>query len=128
MTGAVERQAALLLGRLGRDEPHVRPGDRLADGLGISGIILMSLDLGLHVGRRHQANGVAKCLQFARPVMRRSTSFDTDQARQLLLKESQYVATLQLAAYDYLAGSINAMNLKNRLRNVETDCRDRLHG
>ena len=37
------------------------------------------------------------------------------------------VATLQLAANDHLAGSINAVHLEDRLRNVETDCRDRLH-
>jgi len=36
MACAMEHQAALLLGRLGRHEPHVRPGDRLADRLGIS--------------------------------------------------------------------------------------------
>ena len=35
MACAVECQAALLLGRLGRDEPRVRPGDCLADGLRI---------------------------------------------------------------------------------------------
>jgi hypothetical protein len=35
MACAMEHQATLLLGRLGRDEPHVRPGHRLADGLGI---------------------------------------------------------------------------------------------
>ena len=28
MTGTVQHQAALLLWRLGRDEPHIRPGDR----------------------------------------------------------------------------------------------------
>ena len=38
MARAMEHQAALLLGRLGRDEPHVCPGDCLADGLGVSGI------------------------------------------------------------------------------------------
>ena len=39
MTGTMQRQAALLLGRLGRHEPHVRPGDRFADCLGVSGSI-----------------------------------------------------------------------------------------
>src|ERR1700692_1359092 len=33
MTRAVQHQAALLLGSLGRHEPHVGPGDRLANGL-----------------------------------------------------------------------------------------------
>jgi hypothetical protein len=35
----MEHQAALLLGRLGLDEPHVCPGDRFADGLGVGGIV-----------------------------------------------------------------------------------------
>src|SRR5215472_14164548 len=49
-------------------------------------------------------------------------SFDTNQARRHLLEESQNVAALQLAADDHLAVSINAMDLKNRLRDIETDC------
>jgi hypothetical protein len=35
---AMQHQAALLLKCLGRNEPHVWPGTRLADGLGVSGI------------------------------------------------------------------------------------------
>ena len=57
------------LGRLGRDEAHVCPGDCFADGLGISGIVLLSLDVGLHVGRRHQAHRVPEPLELARPMM-----------------------------------------------------------
>jgi hypothetical protein len=41
--GTMERQAALLLRRLGRDKPHVGPGDCLADRLGINRIVLVSL-------------------------------------------------------------------------------------
>ena len=44
-----------------------------------------------------------------------------------LLKERQDVATLQLTADDHFAIVINAVDLKYRLGNVETDCRDRLH-
>ena len=36
--------------------------NRLADRLGVSGIVLMSL----HISRRHWANSVAKRLEFAR--------------------------------------------------------------
>jgi len=53
MARAMERQTALLLGGLGRNEPHVCPGDGFADRLGISGIVLLPLDVGLHIGRRH---------------------------------------------------------------------------
>ena len=67
---AMEHQAALLLARLGRREPHVWPGDRLADGLSVGGIVLLSLDVRLDVGRRHQAHRMTTSLQFARPMMR----------------------------------------------------------
>ena len=43
-------------------------------------------------------------------------------------KNARTCATLQLAADDHLAGSINAVDLEDRLGDVETDCRDRLHG
>jgi hypothetical protein len=70
MARAMKHQAALLLGRLGLDKPHVGPGDGFADGLGVSGIVLLSLDVRLYVGRRHQAHGMAERLELARPMMR----------------------------------------------------------
>jgi hypothetical protein len=42
-------------------------------------------------------------------------------------KERQDVATLQLTADDHFAIVINAVDLKYRFGNAETDCRDRLH-
>jgi len=45
-----------------------------------------------------------------------------------LCAQGAHVATLQLAADDHLAGGINSVDLENRLGDVETDCRDRLHG
>jgi hypothetical protein len=66
----VMEHQALLLGRLGLDKPHGGPGHRFTDGLGVSGILLQSLDVRLHVGRRHQAHGVPERLEFTRPMMR----------------------------------------------------------
>ena len=40
---------------------------------------------------------------------------------------TELCVTLQLTADDHLPGSINAVHLKDRLGDVETDCRDRLH-
>ena len=127
MARAVEHQAALLLGRLGLDKPHIGPGDRFADGLGVSGIILLSLDIRLHVGRRHQTHGMPERLEFARPMMRRGAGLDTNQARRQLLEERQDVAALQLTADDHLAFRVNAVHLKYRLCDIETDGRDGLH-
>jgi len=113
MARAVERQSALLLGRLGLDEPHVWPAHGLADRLRISRIVLLALNVGLHVRRRHQSNLVAKRLQLTRPMMGRSAGFDADQARRHLLKERQNKATLELATEDDIALRIDTVNVKN---------------
>src|SRR6476659_5202996 len=127
MTCAMEHEAALLRGRLGFHEAHARTQDGLADGLGIGGIVLLALEIGLHVGRRHQSNSVAECLQLARPMVGRSASLDPNQARWQLLEEWQNISALQLPANDHFAVRIHPVNLKNRLGDVETDRCDRVH-
>ena len=49
-----QHQHRLLFGVLYRHEPHRRPRYRLTDRFRIGGIVLVALDVGLHVGRRHQ--------------------------------------------------------------------------
>jgi hypothetical protein len=58
----------------------------------------------------------------------RGAGLYTDQTWRKLLKERPHVATLQLAADNHLANGINSVVLENRLGDIETDCRDRLHG
>src|SRR6266850_1069157 len=70
LASAMQHQTALLLGGLGWYEPHVRPGDRLANAFCVSRIVLLPLDVGLHIGRRHQPHGVTQCLELARPIVR----------------------------------------------------------
>src|SRR6266487_1861389 len=60
--------------------------------------------------------------------MRRRAGLDTDKARRQLLEESSDVTPLQLAPDDHMAFRVNAMDLKNRLCDVETNRRDSLHG
>jgi hypothetical protein len=50
---SMEQQTALLLRSLGGHEPHVGLGDCLANGLCVSRIVLLPLDVGLHIGRRY---------------------------------------------------------------------------
>src|SRR5216684_1691206 len=61
-------------------------------------------------------------------MMRRSAGFDADEARRQPLKEWQNVPTLELTANDYITCRVNSVDLKNRLGDIETDCRDRVHG
>jgi hypothetical protein len=83
----MQHQAALLLGRLDLDEPHISPCHCFTDGLGFSCIVLLSLDIGLHISRRHQPHGMPKSLEFARPMMRHGAGLDPNQAWGKLLKE-----------------------------------------
>jgi hypothetical protein len=126
MARAMERQTALLLGRLGLDEPHVRPGNGLADRLRVRGIILLPFNVWLHVGRRHQPHGVSERLELTRPMVRLGTGFDADQGRWQLLKNRQDVAALQLTSDNYIALRINAVDLEHRLGDVvqRRECRD----
>jgi hypothetical protein len=41
--------------------------------------------------------------------------------------DADHVAPLELTAKDDIALRIDAVNLENRLRYIQTDCRDRLH-
>jgi hypothetical protein len=110
---AVKHQAALLLRSFYWYKPHVGSGNCLANSLCVSCIVLLTLDVGLYIGWRHQPHGMAECLQFARPIVRRGASLYANQAWWQLLEERQDVATLQLAADDHLTRGINSVNLEH---------------
>src|SRR5215831_3031249 len=113
MARAMQNQAALLLRGLGCHEPHIGSRDRFANCLSIGHIVLLSLDVGLHVGRWHQPHPVTNGLQLARPIMRLGARLDANQAWRKLLEKRYDLATLQLPADNHLASSINAMHLKD---------------
>jgi hypothetical protein len=71
-----------------------------------------------------EGNTLQRTVGFVVPA---AIDFQSNQARRKLLKECQHVSTLQLTAEDYLAFRIDTVNLKNRLRDIEADCRNRLH-
>src|SRR6516165_12532012 len=60
-------------------------------------------------------------------MMRRCAGFNTDEAWHQLLEECQDITSLQLAADDHPAYRVDAVDLKNRLRDVETDRRHPVH-
>lgn len=45
-----------------------------------------------------------------------------------LLKERKEMATLQLTTDNHLPSFINPVHLKDRLGDIETNCRNRMHG
>jgi Na+-transporting NADH:ubiquinone oxidoreductase subunit NqrA len=59
--------------------------------------------------------------------MRGCAGLDTNEARRQLLEEWQHGTTLQPRTNDHMAFRIHTVHLKNRLRDIETDSRNRLH-
>ena len=84
---AMQHQPPLLLDRFDLHKTHGRPPYRLADRLGIGGIVLVALDVGLHVLCRHQPHLMAKLREFTRPIVRRGAGLHADQARRQRLEE-----------------------------------------
>ena len=55
MARAMKHQATLLLRGLGWHKPHGGSGDGFTNRLSIGHVVLLPFDVGLHIGRRHQA-------------------------------------------------------------------------
>src|SRR4051812_4157057 len=66
---------------------------RLADRLGIGGIVLVALDVRLHITRRHQPYFVAQLDQLACPVMGSGAGLHADETRPQPGEELQHPAT-----------------------------------
>jgi len=123
---AMQHQPALLLGRFGLHETHGRASDRLADRLGVGGIVLVALDVGLHVLRRHQTNPVTELRQLAGPIVRRGAGLHADEAGRQCFEECQHLAAPELLPNDDFLGRIDPVNLKHVLGDIQTD-RGNLH-
>jgi hypothetical protein len=65
---------------------------------------------------------VAKCNQFARPMMRRRAGFQPDEARRNLGKVSEDLATSQPLAHYYAARLFDRKKPKNVLCQLKTNC------
>ena len=121
----VDRQGALLLLALDRDKPHARSLHRFADRFGIGPVILLALDVGFDILRRHQPHRVAEPSKFPCPKVRPGTGLHPNHTRRKIDEERQHRVPPQPLRHNHLALAINAMNLKHRLRQIETDERRR---
>ena len=117
----MQHQPALLLDRFDLNKTHSRPPYRLADRLGVGGIVLVALDISFHVLRRHQPYLVAKLLQFTCPPVGCRAGFHADKARRKRLEERQHPAAPQSLANNNLLAGIDAVNLEHVLGGIQTD-------
>ena len=76
----MQRQHGLLLGQLHWHEAHVRPGNGLADRLGIERVVLVGLDVGLDELWRHHLHTVPECAELGSSEVRPAAGLDADQA------------------------------------------------
>src|SRR5215468_5266245 len=124
----MQHQTALLLFRLRRHEPHRRPRDRLADGSSVVGIVLAAFEIGLHVARRQQPYRVAERLKLAAPMMCGRTRLNPHEAGRQRREELQQLRSANALSDYYRALSVHAVNLKNQLRDIETNRANLAHG
>src|SRR6516162_10936026 len=96
--GSKHDAVRLLLFALDRNETHARPLGCFTDGLCIGGIVLLSLDERLDVGRRDQAHVMTQLSDLTRPVVRTGTGFHRHDALGLSCKKTE-----KLHASDALA-------------------------
>ena len=78
--------------------------------------------------RRHQLNLIAKLDQLPSPMMRGGARLNTHQTGRLLLEEGQYLTPSQLTADNRVALRVNAVDLKNVLRKINTNRDNFGHG
>ena len=93
----VQHQHRLLVLILGRDKPHAGALHRLAAGLGIGRVVLVGLDVGPNVLRRHQSYLVPEPGQLTGPVVGCTAGFQPDQASRQGREELEHLAARQLA-------------------------------
>ena len=128
LSAAMQHQARLLLFRLRRHKSHRRPRDRLADCGSVVGVVFAALQIGFHVARRQQPHGVAERLKLAAPMMCGRTGLNADEARRQCREELQQFRSSDALAHHHRASGVHAVDLKNRLRDIETDRANLAHG
>src|SRR5204863_1237819 len=126
--GGMNSERGLLLDTLHRNESHGRTADRLADRLRVAAVVLVALQIRLHIRRRHQSHLMAITADHPRPVVRGTTSLSSHGAWRKLREELLHRATPKLATQHNSSRSINSVNLKHVLRQIQTNCANLAHG
>jgi hypothetical protein len=117
----VQHQHRLLVLILGRDKPHAGALHRLAAGLGIGRVVLVGLDVGPHVLRRHQPHLVPEPGQLTGLIVGCTAGLQPDQASRQGCEELEHLAARQLALEQHVSLHIGAVQLKQVLGDVEAN-------
>src|SRR3954462_10796063 len=121
-------QRGLLLDTLHRNKSHGRTADGLADRLRVAAVVFVALQIRLHICRRHQSHVMAITADHPRPVVRGTTGLNSHGAWRKLRAELLHRAAPKLATQHNGSRSINYVNLKHVLRQIQTNCANLAHG
>src|SRR3954466_6615888 len=121
-------QRGLLLDTLHRNKSHGRTADGLADRLRVAAVVFVALQIRLHICRRHQSHVMAITADHPRPVVRGTTGLNSHGAWRKLREELLHRAAPKLATQHNGSRSINSVNLKHVLRQIQTNCANLAHG
>jgi len=111
-------QLSLLFDRLHLNETHSRSPHRLTNGFGVSRIVLVALDVGLHVFCWHQPHFVTELGEFSGPIVRRGAGLQPNKARREFFEKSYHLAAPELLSDDDLLLRVDPVNLENLLGDV----------
>lgn len=118
---AVQHQNALLPHILHCHKTHGGAGHRFTYGLCIHRVVLIAIHVGLYLARRHQPDLMVQPADLPGPVMRRGRGRHAHQTAGLLGEERHHLSPARLPADNDFSVPVNVMNLKNGLRQINTD-------
>jgi hypothetical protein len=118
----VDQQQRLLLLALDRHEPHRGACHSLTDRRGIRHVVLLPPHVRLDIGRRHEPDLMAQAGEQPRPMMRPGTRFHAHQARRRAREGFDHFRTAQPTPDHDPPGDIDAVQLKDILRQIQANC------
>ena len=106
------------------DKAHRRPRRRFRDPFGVPIVVLLRLDIGPDIFRRHQPDSVAVCGKHATQMMGAAASLHADNARRKLLGQSNQCLPFHLASHHNRAGCVEPNHAADVLAEVNAKHRD----
>lgn len=105
-----------------RHETHRRSHCSFTYRFRVGRVVFLTFDEGLQISRRDQPNLVAQFSNFTRSVVSATPRFHRHHAREQPIEKLQYLRTPQSLSNNCMARAVHTMNLKNILRQIESDC------
>lgn len=112
---ANQHERGLFIDRLVWHEPHRRAAHRLAQRLGVGGVVLASLHVRLDQLRRNKLHLMPERCQQSGPMVGTAAGFDGDHGRRTGGKEIDHLLAAHLLAQNRLLGGVYTVQLKDML-------------